>query len=170
MAGYAHASSVLCVNGLMFLLLLPVRWSTEINPEKAAAFILFAALFAVAGVFFSLYLVFSPVGSQMVWCFQSRYLIPPAVAASIGLPCLFRSERGYRLAMADCGALSTADILLSSAAIFDRYYLMTEQPNYIAERLYFADALESQGKLDEAVQEYLQLLAVMPVYTMCITV
>ncbi len=47
-------------------------------------------------------------------------------------------------------------------AIFERYYLMARQPSYITERLYFADALQAHGELDDAAQEYRQVLAVMP--------
>ena len=35
-------------------------------------------------------------------------------------------------------------------------------PDFIAARLYLADALQAQGKLDEAAQEYRQALAIEP--------
>jgi uncharacterized membrane protein/Tfp pilus assembly protein PilF len=130
--------------------------------KTSAALILLAGFFTVAGVFLSLYLLWSPIGSRIVWCFQGRYLIPAAIAASVGLPCLYPSERGYRWATVAVVLGQLLTFFYLPMVLFERYYMITEQPSYITERLYFADSLEAQGKLDEAAQEYRQVLAAMP--------
>ena len=79
---------------------------------STTAIILFATLSAVIGVFFIEYLTWSTVGSLSVEGVQGRYLIPLAIAGSIGLPRLIRSDKGYRLATAVIVLSQTPDVLL----------------------------------------------------------
>jgi uncharacterized membrane protein/Tfp pilus assembly protein PilF len=129
---------------------------------SATAIILFAALSSVVGVVLIEYLLFNPVGSHIVEGVQSRYLIPLAIAGSIGLPRLIRSDRGYWLGTAVVVLCQLITFFYLPKVIIERYYLMTDQPNFIRERLYFADALQAQGKFDAAAQEYHQVIAVEP--------
>jgi uncharacterized membrane protein/Tfp pilus assembly protein PilF len=129
---------------------------------KVAAVPFIAAISAVAGVFLSLYLIWSPVGSHIVWCVQGRYLIPPALAGCIGLPYFARSDRGYQLATVAVVLCQIITFFYLPKVIFERYYLMSNTPNFIKERLYFADALQSHGNPDEAAQEYRQVIAADP--------
>ena len=129
---------------------------------SATAIILFAAFSAVLGVVMIEYLLFNPVGSHIVEGVQSRYLIPPAIAGGIGLPRLIRSDRGYLLATAVVVLCQLLTFFYLPKVIIDRYYLMTNPPDFVKERLYFADALQAEGKLDEAAQEYHQVIAIEP--------
>jgi tetratricopeptide (TPR) repeat protein len=123
---------------------------------------LFAALSSVLGIVLIEYLTFTPVGSQTVEGVQSRYLIPPAIAGSIGLPRLIRWDRGYRMGTAVVVLCQLLTFFYMPMAVIKRYYLMADQPNFIRERLYFADALQAQGKFYAAAQEYHQVVAIQP--------
>ncbi len=127
-----------------------------------AAIVLVAAISAVIGVFLSLYLIWSPIGLPIIACLQGRYLIPPAIAGCIGLPLLVRWDRGYRLAIATVALCQIITFFVLPKVIFERYYLMARTPNFIHERLYYADALQAHGELDLAAQEDRQVLAVDP--------
>ena len=111
-----------------------------------AAIVLVAAISAVIGVFLSLYLIWSPIGLPIIACLQGRYLIPPAIAGCIGLPLLVRWDRGYRLAIATVALCQIITFFVLPKVIFERYYLMARTPNFIHERLYYADALQAHGE------------------------
>jgi len=90
---------------------------------SATVFILFATLSAVAGVFLTEYLTWTPVGSRILEGFQGRYLIPLVIAGSIGLPRLIPSERGYRLSTAVVVLCQLLTFFYLPKVIIDRYYL-----------------------------------------------
>ena len=149
--------------GLVLLVAVAAETINRIRPKSSSvAIVLIATLSAVAGVFLSLYLIWTPINSKIIWCVQGRYLIPPALAGSIGLPYLARWDRGYRLATAAVVLCQLLTFVYLPKVIFERYYLMTNTPNFIKERLYFADALQNHGNPDEAAQEYRQVIAADP--------
>jgi uncharacterized membrane protein/Tfp pilus assembly protein PilF len=129
---------------------------------SASVVTLFAALSGVVGVIMSLYVFWTPVGEHIVEGIQGRYLIPMAIAGCIGLPRLMQSDRGYRLATVAIVLCQLLTFCYLPRTIIDRYYLIAEQPNFISERVYFADSLLAQGKLDRAAEEYRQVLAAEP--------
>ena len=82
--------------------------------NSATALILFATLSAVAGVL---------VGSRILGGMQGRYLIPLAIAGSIGLPRFIRSDRGYRLATAVVVLCQLLTFFYLPKVIIERFYL-----------------------------------------------
>lgn len=91
--------------------------------SSATAFILLATLSAVAGLFLIEYLTWTPVGSRILEGMQGRYLIPLAIAGSIGLPRLIRSDRVYRLATAVVVLFQFLTFFYLAKVIIERYYL-----------------------------------------------
>jgi uncharacterized membrane protein/Tfp pilus assembly protein PilF len=130
--------------------------------SSATTILLLAASSAFPLVFLSQYLVWTPVGELAVEGVQGRYLIPLMIAGCVGLPRLIPSDRVYRLATAAVVLSQPLTLIYLPKVIIDRYYLMAAQPNFITERLFYADALLKQGYLDDAAQENRQVISIDP--------
>lgn len=88
----------------------------------AVVLILLAAVVSVAGVFFTSYLMFSPVGSRGLYGVQGRYFIPLAIAAAVALPCLGNSPRFCERATAIVVLAQLLTVAVLPHAIMARYY------------------------------------------------
>jgi len=88
----------------------------------AVATILFATFVSVAGVFFTSYLMFSPVGATGLYGVQGRYFIPLIIAAAVGLPCLRNSQRFCERATAIVVLAQLLTVAVLPHVIMARYY------------------------------------------------
>ncbi len=87
-----------------------------------SALILTAAFFSAAGVFFIQYLIWSPVGSPVIYNLQGRYLIPSLIAASVGLPSSDDSQTIYRYSTVFVVLAQLLTMVQLPRAILARYY------------------------------------------------
>lgn len=88
----------------------------------AVVLILFATIVSVAGVFFTSYLMFSPVGAMGLYGVQGRYFIPLIIAAAVGLPCLGNSSKYYERATAIVVLAQLLTVAVLPHVIMARYY------------------------------------------------
>jgi uncharacterized membrane protein len=113
--------------GIMLLVLLVAVAGETVDvsrfENRAAGVVFFAALSTLASVFLIEYLVWTPVGAQIVEGIQGRYFIPLAIAAGIALPCVAKWEWGYRWAAAIVVLSQPLTFLYLPKVIIERYYL-----------------------------------------------
>jgi len=90
--------------------------------KSLSALILTAALFSAAGVFFIQYLIWSPVGSPVIYNLQGRYLIPLLIVGGVGLPSSDDSPKTYRYLTLIVVLAQLLTMVQLPRAIFARYY------------------------------------------------
>jgi uncharacterized membrane protein len=90
--------------------------------KSLSALILAAAFLSAAGVFFIQYLIWSPVGSPVIYNLQGRYLIPLLIAAGIGVPSSDDSPKMYRYLTLIVVVAQLLTMIQIPRAIFARYY------------------------------------------------
>jgi uncharacterized membrane protein len=90
--------------------------------KSLSALILTAALFSAAGVFFIQYLIWSPVGSPVIYNLQGRYLIPVLIVGGVGLPSSDDSPKTYRYLTLIVVLAQLLTMVQLPRAIFARYY------------------------------------------------
>ena len=90
--------------------------------KSLSALVLTATFFSAAGVFFIQYLIWSPVGSPVIYNLQGRYLIPLLIAAGVGLPSSDDSPKTYRYLILIIVLAQLLTMVQVPRAIFARYY------------------------------------------------
>ena len=113
---------------LVMLLVLLAACIAELNrcdktKKSATVLLLFSPLAAIAAVFLIEYLIWTPVGAQAIFGVQGRYLIPPVIAAGVGLPHLANSARTYQAATAVVVLSQLLTFVCLPQVIMARYYL-----------------------------------------------
>jgi uncharacterized membrane protein len=112
------------VMGLMLLVAITAEMVYQSRfKNSATVLILIATLLGVTGIFLIEYLTFTSVGYHDIEGVEGRYLIPLAIASSIGLPRLIRSDRVYRLATAVVVLCQFLTFFYLPKVIIERYYL-----------------------------------------------
>jgi len=86
-----------------------------------------AILLAVGAVFFSLYVIWTPVGAPVIDGVQGRYFLPIAPFLAVAFPAaasnwLEKRSRGHMALMVVVAAFLTLDLVVLSTTLATRYW------------------------------------------------